>query len=163
MRSSFILLTLTILFILIIAPLCIDREKEIAYPKEINGYSLVRGIYGQDAMEELYRIHKYSEKLKQVEEATILIYRKDDEYAIVWIAITKQSKNLLEDMIDKISLGRTYYKLYGKKNLEGVDVYYGSGFEDYFYVFYIKDKVVWITISQKDEKFITSYIRILKG
>ncbi len=133
-------------------------------PKNLSGFILLGHIYGEDALNELYKMHGFSEELKKLKNASIMMYHKRNNVAYVWLGVAENeevAEYMIKKMEDIISTNRTPYKIVGRKTIEDVEIIHTIGTDGNHYFFYIDKLTVWIYLREEDLSFIRDFINII--
>ncbi len=164
---------LLLLFSFILSSACIEesgKEKSIDDfilnpQKNISGYILIWHIYGKSALEELYKMHGFSEELKKLKNASIMVYHGKGNVAYIWLGVAENeisAKSMIAKMEEIISKNKTPYKISDKFKINNVYVVHAISRDGHHYFFYINRETIWIYLKREDKIFIESFIDTIK-
>lgn len=129
-------------------------ETTITPPSVLAEYSLVDFVSGEEAVSMISRIHMFSENVGRVVDGVVAMYTSSRGTAHLWISIVpseEEAKRLTELMRDEISKGDTPYSPPKLMRIDKTDVYWGIRSNMYYYFFYKKNMVIWVSITGDED------------
>jgi hypothetical protein len=115
-------------------------------PQEIAGLQLVDSVTGQEALQQIGRLHGKDFSLL---DGFVAHYQTGSERATLWVAQardTDQASQMVEDMSRRISEGNSPFTDPQGLDISGRILYSVSGQGQRHFYYQIADKVVWLAI-----------------
>lgn len=118
--------------------------KKAALPFDLAGLKLVRTLTDEEAKKEVSKMHGRTMRL---EDALVAHYQAADDYAILWLAQTKDkaaADGLLAAMVTGISRGGSPFSPPKEIKVRGVRVYSTSGMGQRHFFYATGNKIIWL-------------------